>query len=98
MQAFFREARVLWIKHKIVRDLQKQESIYLTYQLKYFLSIKYKNKYLTVRVDGKIKDYFDGFETDFWLDKEVCFRGHNANFVAKLFDENINDFELCQKS
>lgn len=51
-----------------------------------------------VRVDGKIKDYFDGFKTSFWLDKEVCFRGHNATFIAELFDKNLNDFELCQKS
>ncbi|GAA0054618.1 UNVERIFIED_CONTAM: hypothetical protein KB579_07280 [Streptococcus canis] len=98
MQAFFREARVLWIKHKIVRYLQKQESIYLTYQLKCFLKIKYKRNYLIVRVDGKIKDYFDGFETDFWLNKNICFRGHHATFIAELFDKNLNDFELCQKS
>ncbi|MGT2961169.1 hypothetical protein [Streptococcus caballi] len=43
--------------------------------------------------DGEIKEYFDGFETEFWH-KEVCFREYNAAFIAKLFSQNLNDFEI----
>ncbi|WP_117286509.1 hypothetical protein [Streptococcus intermedius] len=93
---FIKDVKNLWNKYRLLGFLYKKSSIYISYHLGYFVLFRNSKKKYSIRIDGKIKEYFDGFDNDFF-DNEVAFHGHNLLFIIDLLSRNMNNFDIIKK-
>lgn len=93
LKMFVKDTKVLWKKYRLISTLRHTKSAEIGYALGYFLSIKTSKATCHIRVEGKIKEYFDGFDSSFFR-KKVKFSEHNLQFIADILFRNMNDFEV----
>ncbi|KUM01028.1 hypothetical protein RN81_03320 [Streptococcus anginosus] len=96
LSLFIKDIKELWQKYQLLSVLSKKNSIYISYSLGRFVYFEDSKKKYSIRIDGKIKEYFDGFDDDFF-DDEVAFRGHNLLFIIDLLSRNMNNFDIIKK-
>lgn len=69
LSLFIKDIKELWQKYQLLSVLSKKNSIYISYSLGRFVYFEDSKKKYSIRIDGKIKEYFDGFDDDFFMMK-----------------------------